>query len=437
VRVYAKRLPVKIIIFCLECILYLALIFTYSRTGFFVAIIIVILFWGGKYLFIDKIKWNDIKLKSFLSKRAWGIIAVFLILTTLAISFKAVDRYSSWIVNPEKSVTNRFVIWKGATQIIADNPQGVGAERSGYLFSNLYCPPENNITCRTMINSFLTFAVEQGLWVSLLLLSFLLTAVFLGIVHFVDIQEIKTRRIFILSLLTAIFAGGLSGVMSTCFDLTVASELLNLSQSTELNIYMQSVLLIIWCLLPFLLIITIADKIKLKNLGKSVALALLLSTITIMILYSTGKYFEQAQRCKITQRGETTFISIKRDETFASLLFIPDKNTLTYKESLKWLKKNYPDHNYEIPLTEVSNKSFVHSYDTVVLCGENSFWSNKISSPMIHLLLPNSILNNLPSNVKTISLPKFDNNGHNTMWKELVTSTKHSDSEYKCKIKLY
>jgi len=438
-RVYAKRLPVKIIVFTLEYILYLALIFTYSRTGFFVVIMSAAIFWAGKYFFIDKTKWNDVKLKSFLSKRVLGIVAVLFVIGVLAISFKAVDRYSSWIANPEKSITNRFLIWKGATQIIAENPQGVGAERSGFLFSNLYCPPENDITCRTMINSFLTFAAEQGIWLSLLLLSFLYTAVFLGLVYFMNAKETETRRIFILSMLTAIFAGGLSGIMSTCFDLNIANELLNLPQSIELNIYMQSVLLIIWCILPFLLIITVtvSNRANFKNLGKSGALALLLSTVIIVIMYSTGKYFEQASSCKITQRAGTTFITIKRNNSFSSLLFIPDKNTLTFKESLRWLKQNYPDYNYEIPLTELSKKSFVYSCDTVVLCGESSFWSNKISTSKIHLLLPNSILNKLPSNIKTISLPAFDNDGHNATWIELVKSTKYSNSKYKCKIKLY
>jgi hypothetical protein len=47
-------------------------------------------------------------------------------LIILAFSFKAADRYFGWLVNPDKSVTNRFAIWKGATQIIADNPRGTG-----------------------------------------------------------------------------------------------------------------------------------------------------------------------------------------------------------------------------------------------------------------------------------------------------------------------
>ncbi len=240
-RVYLKRMFFKSAVFCLECVLYLGLVLTYSRTGFFVVLISAAFFWGGKYFFVDKIKREHIKLKSFLSKRVLGIVAVLFIIAAVAISFKAADRYFSWLASPEKSITNRFAIWKGATQIIADNPQGVGLERSGFLFTLLYCPPENDITCRTMINSFLTFAVEQGLWMSLLLLSFLFTATFLGLVSFVDTQETKTRRVFILGLLSAIFAGGLSGIMSTCFDLNIANELLNLPQSTELNIYMQSV----------------------------------------------------------------------------------------------------------------------------------------------------------------------------------------------------
>ena len=435
-RCYFRKILYEFIVLFFECLLYVALVFTYSRTGFFAAIISAITFWGGKYFFIDKITIDYIKLKSFLSKRVLGIICLLFTIAVIAISFKAADRYFSWIASPEKSVTNRFLIWQGAAQIIADNPQGVGAERSGFIFSNLYCPPEDDIICRTMINSFLTFAVEQGLWLSLLLLSFLFTAVFLGLSSFVDVREVKKRRIFILALFTAVFAGSLSGLMSTCFDLNIANELSNLSQSTELNIYMQAILLIIWCLLPVLLIITIADKIKLKNLAKSSFSGFLLSTAIIIIIYSTGKYFKQTQNCEITQRGENTFISIKRNESFPSLLFVPDEKALELKESLSWLRQTYPEHNYEIPLTKLSEKSFANS-NTVVLCGENSFWSNKISNSKIHLLLPYCNVSKLPSNVKIIFLPAFDNDGHNGRWVELVESTKYSNFKNKCKIRFY
>jgi len=436
-RIYCKNIFLKSTVFCCECALYIALVFTYSRTGFFVVPAIATLFWGGKYFLVDWIEKKYVKLKSLLSKRTLGALAVLIIIAAVAISFKASERYFSWIANPEKSITNRFVIWEGATQIIADNPQGVGSERSGFLFTQLYCPPEKDIACRTMINSFLTFAVEQGLWMSLLLLIFLFTAVFLGILSFIDMKEPKNRRVFILCLLSSIFAGGLSGIMSTCFDLNISLKLLPLVQITELNVYMQSILLIVWCLLPFLLIITVIDKLNLKNLTRCGTLGLLLSASIITAVYSAGKYFKTPILCEITRQAETSFITIKKDDSYSNLLFVPDEDTLDFKESLSWLKQNYPDYNYEIPLTEITKNFFAYSRDTVVLCGKNCFWSEKISNKNVYLLLPKSIIKELPSNVKTIFLPEFNNNGHNAMWRELIKSAKDSNPEYKCKIKFY
>ena len=436
-RIYFKNIFLKSAVFCFECALYIALVFTYSRTGFFVALAIAALFWGSKYFFIDRMIKKHIKLKTLLSKRTLGVLAVLIIIVALAISFKASERYFGWMTKPEKSVTNRFLIWKGAAQIIADNPQGVGAERSGFLFTRLYCPPESHIVCRTMINSFLTFAAEQGLWASLLLLIFLFTAVFLGILCFIDMKEPKNKRGFILCLLSSIFAGGLSGIMSTCFDLNVSLKLLPLTQITELNVYMQSILLIVWCLLPFLLIITVMDSLNWKNIARCGALALLLSASVITAVYSAGKYFKTPVQCEITRQAGTSFITIKNADSYSSLLFVPDEDTLDFKESLSWLKQNYPDYNYKIPLAELTKKKFISPENTVVLCGKNSFWSEKITSRNVCLLLPDSILNHLSSNVKTVFLPKFDNSGHNAAWREMVKSAKHTDSDYKCKIKFY
>ncbi len=436
-RIYFKNIFLKSAVFGFECALYIALVFTYSRTGFFVTLATAIFFWGGKYFFVDRIKKKHIKLKSLLSKRTLGVLAVLIIIAALAISFKASERYFGWMAKPEKSITNRFVIWKGAAQIIADNPQGVGSERSGFLFTRLYCPTESDITCRTMINSFLTFAVEQGLWISLLLLIFLYTAVFLGILSFIDMEEPQNKRIFILCLLSSIFAGGLSGIMSTCFDLNISLKLLPLLQITELNVYMQFILLTVWCLLPFLLIITVIDSLNLKNLARSSALALLLSVSIIAAVYSAGEYFKTPVQCEMTRQAGTSFITIKNNNSYLSLLFVPDENMLDFKESLRWLKKNYPDYNYKIPLTEISKKNFTCTQDTVVLCGKNSFWSEKISNKNVHLLLPDSILSNLPSNVKIVFLPAFDNNGHNNIWRKLAKSVKNNNPEYKCKIKFY
>lgn len=436
-RIYFKRRSWKGIVLGCECLLYTGLVFTYSRTGFFVLLLSALFFWGGKCFFIDNIKLKNFSFRKLFSGKITLPVLVFLFIAVLTVGTNASGRYFEWLANPDKAVSNRLLIWRGAAQIIADNPNGTGSGYSGFLFSLLYCPPGKNIECRTMINSFLTFAVEQGLWLSLLLLSFLFTAMFLGLSGFADVRESKNRRVFILSLITAVFAGGLSGIMSSCFDLNVTGQLWSLSRSPDLNVYMQSVLLIVWCLLPCLLVIAIYRRINSKDVAKSGLAAFLLSGVIITAMFFTGKYFEQPPGCKIAQRGETTFISITGKDSFPNLLFIPDGEVLPLKEAFLWLRRNYPEHNYEIPITEVSRNSFTGSRDIVVLCGKNSCWSDKIPAPVIHLLLPDVILKHLPAGVQTIFLPAFDNNGHNPAWKELAAAAKHSNSECKCEIKFY
>ena len=157
----------------------------------------------------------------------------------------------------------------------------------------------------------------------------------------------------------------------------------------------------------------------------------------ITAVYSAGKYFKNPVQCEITRHAGTSFVTIKKDDSYPGLLFVPDEDTLGFKESLSWLKHNYPGYNYKIPLTEISKKNFAHLQDTVILCGKNSFWSEKISNKSVFLLLPDSILGHLSLNIKTIFLPEFDNNGHNAEWRKLLKSAKHTDPDYKCKIKFY
>ncbi|MFA6716069.1 MAG: O-antigen ligase family protein [Victivallales bacterium] len=430
-RIYFKRLCLKGIVLAFECLLYTGLIFTYSRTGFFVLLLSALFFWGGKCFFIDSIKLKIFSFRKLFSIKIAIPVLLFLFIAALAGGTEASGRYFEWLANPDKSVSNRLIIWRGAVQIIADNPQGVGRGRSGLLFTQLYCPPGNNIVCRTMINSFLTFAVEQGLWMSLALSFFLFTVMFSGLICFVDSRENKTRRVVILSWFTVVLAGGLSGIMSTCFDLDTCGKLLSLSPATDLNVYMQSVILLIWCLLPFLLLIVIFKRGNYRHLMKSGSAAFALSLVIVTLMYFAGRYFEPSPKCKIVRRGKTPFISIAGKDSFSHLLFIPDDNVLSIRESLMWLKQNYRGYNYEIPLTEVSGEIFTYPRDIVVLCGKNSFWAGKVSVPIIHLLLPDSILNHLSSSVQTIFLSAFDRNGHNAVWKELAAS------KCGCEIKFY
>jgi hypothetical protein len=62
-------------------------------------------------------------------------------------------------------VHNRFALWQGGLVMLADAPSGVGTGNSGRVFMDWYQPLTAKEGYRTMVNSYLTFATEEGVWV--------------------------------------------------------------------------------------------------------------------------------------------------------------------------------------------------------------------------------------------------------------------------------
>ncbi|MDD5698849.1 MAG: hypothetical protein PHH77_09570 [Victivallaceae bacterium] len=318
--------------------------------------------------------------------------------------------------------------------MFADNPQGVGLGRSGVLFTWLYCPAGSDIACRTMVNSFLTFAVEQGLWLSAALLALGFAALLAGWDAFRDETAAPAGRVGILSLLTAAFAGILSGMMSNCFDFSIARELLN-PPDTALNSYLQFVLTALWCVLPVGLLIA-AGRGNYRRLGKRLTAGILLSVLLLSALYFTGKCLDHPVTGQILHQAGVTVVSIEERASLPKLLFIPDDRVLPLRAALDWLRRTCPGYNYLIPLTGVSRAAFALTADTVVLCGRNCFWSEKLAGRRIYLLLPAAVLPRLPAAVRIVFLPEFDNDGYNRRWKELLATGK-SGSGRSCEIRFY
>ena len=63
----------------------------------------------------------------------------------------------------DASVHNRFTLWQGGLAMLADTPMGVGAGNSGRVYMDWYQPLTATEGYRTLVNSYLTFATEQGL----------------------------------------------------------------------------------------------------------------------------------------------------------------------------------------------------------------------------------------------------------------------------------
>ena len=102
---------------------------------------------------------------SALLKNWLPIVTGMIVVAALFISTQAANRSVEWIGSHEGSVENRFALWKGGLEMLAENPQGVGRGKSGEAYMQWYQPLDATTGYRTLVNSYLTFATEQGMWI--------------------------------------------------------------------------------------------------------------------------------------------------------------------------------------------------------------------------------------------------------------------------------
>ena len=120
----------------LSVALFAALALTYSRTGFIVAAIEIIV-WA-------------------MATRRRSAVLLFLGLGAAAVAGGVAARFA-----PDAAMMNRPAIWWAGAKLAAANPSGVGHGHSGMLVSAFML---DGIEVRTLVNSHLTLLAEQG-WV--------------------------------------------------------------------------------------------------------------------------------------------------------------------------------------------------------------------------------------------------------------------------------
>lgn len=99
---------------------------------------------------------------------AWRVRRVFvaacaLVCAGVAVTTGILPRAATTLVTPDASATNRLALWRGALEMLAIAPQGVGTGNSGAFFMNWLQAPDATGGYRTMVNSYLTFLTEWGL----------------------------------------------------------------------------------------------------------------------------------------------------------------------------------------------------------------------------------------------------------------------------------
>lgn len=95
-------------------------------------------------------------------KRIVGAVAAVWVIIGASIFLQAHERYTQGVGQEDRSISNRFVLWKAAPSMMVDAPTGWGLGQSGKAYTDWYQPLDRNESYRTLVNSHLTWLVEFG-----------------------------------------------------------------------------------------------------------------------------------------------------------------------------------------------------------------------------------------------------------------------------------
>ncbi len=174
---------------------------TISRSGLVAAVLAFA--WSGFYTFSS---WKD-----FFVRRGMWVLACAALLAATGIA----TRTATTAFDPDASATNRLVLWKGGLEMLAIAPQGVGAGNSGAFYMNWLQPLESQAGYRTMVNSYLTFLTEYGVWAGMLT-GFLALAVVL--VCLPDLRGASRARDAVTACHASLMAFATAGFFSTTME---------------------------------------------------------------------------------------------------------------------------------------------------------------------------------------------------------------------------
>ncbi len=111
-------------------------------------------------------------------KRIFGVVASAWMIIGASIYLQAHERFGQGVVQEDRSISNRFVLWKTAPTMMVDAPRGWGTGQAGKAYMDWYQPTDRSESYRTLVNSHLTWLVEFG-WLGRFFYIFGWLAVFL------------------------------------------------------------------------------------------------------------------------------------------------------------------------------------------------------------------------------------------------------------------
>jgi hypothetical protein len=237
----------------------------------------------------------------------WGVL-VFSVICALLVSTDAAERGIQSLVKEDKSVTNRWEVWKGGLQMAAESPLGVGHGNSGTAYMQWYQPHEATARYRTLVNSYLTFLTEHG-YVSFA------TCLFLGASMWFCTQlarkkQTSPKHTLLQSVETALRACVIAFLVAAVWSTTME----------ELKLWIAPAL----ALLGLIWIAITADRSR--SLRASIVMAGATTASVTIMLYLTGIYLAAQAPVRIAVgRDGSVEITPKADPVASATMLIDEQ----------------------------------------------------------------------------------------------------------------
>jgi uncharacterized membrane protein YoaK (UPF0700 family) len=422
IRVFMQKRMLVFPAMAAEIILYLALIFTYSRTGF-----IAVLAEGAVFILLKNYlihPEHQFRSNRFFSGRKIAVTVVILVLI-VACGCGFLARCFNWIPAPDRAVTNRITLFQNGLRMLADNPRGVGSGMSGMIYTTFYQPVESSTQYRTMVNSFLTFAVENGLLGAFFAAFGFALPVAMAVI-LLRKHKLSSRKSIGLITGVCVLAGCVvSGMGSSCFDLNVLGGdpgfIDNFDRIMRILLLCCPVMAAV-----MLLCVIIAEHRRLYNHAGILlilpAVFMLSSGISLLLLDRLYKSNSGSHKI-LTMNGGKWLKYIPGDKQSAqNIIVIGNSNSWELKKVADFIKSNFPHDNILISLNDMAASYSVPHNGKVILCGKNYLSSEHFPDCEQYWLLPEGPPpGKYPLELKKIYLSRYDETGYNSQWKSQST----------------
>jgi hypothetical protein len=410
IRADASRRIIKYPVLGIELVLYVALFYTYSRAGVVALVFSGIFFCLSRKIFIHRKPFSLPRgANLYLSGAALLVIATGLVYSGFA------SRLIKTFTSPDRAITNRFSLWSKGLGMLHDMPDGVGTGLSGQIYTLFYLPPDSYLGYRTMVNSFLTFAVEQGVLVSAVVFGVMLAIV--GITFFIISKSIALKNITICAL-TVIVSGTVSGLLSTCFDISLCfSDTNNILQYLLLGIWLAGFISCIVCI-----VVNRRDcEVLSLKLGGIAGLMLMISVSGCYML-SPGA---SAVGISSPKKG---IVVINPKKSGENCLILPDFNRDNLKEQIYTIIRHYPDKQLAIIIDRHVNLKFSRealNAKEILLYGSSTtgMLCDLPEDKKIIIFNPDMPARTAvpPERIAGIYLNSYDEHGVNFLWEKLAS----------------